>query len=119
MKEGQIVDKMTVVKNGKIVGIASVTKGEHDVQKHLAGLGIGLSKEHRGYSIGKKLMRILILSAKKELQTEILHLSVYSKNRVAINLYKNLGFRKYGKLPKAIRIGKNYQTGIFMYKVLK
>jgi ribosomal protein S18 acetylase RimI-like enzyme len=50
---------------------------------------------------------------------EMIIMEVYSKNKIAQNLYKKMGFLKVGTIPNAIKQRSGYMDDIIMYKVLK
>ncbi len=68
--------------------------------------------------IGEILAKKVLELAKKELKIKIVILDVFENNIPAINLYKKLGFKIYGKLPKGMKYKGRYVTKICMYKEL-
>lgn len=119
IKEGKEI-LVVVESQDKIIGSSSLSLGKKGlVHEHVAGFGIVLIKGYRGLGIGKKLMDLMINLARKKLNAEILTLSVFEKNKNAKQLYKDLGFKIYGKLPRSIKARNRYDTEIMMYKVLR
>jgi len=59
----------------------------------------------RGVGMGKYLMAEVIKLAKRELKPkpEIIRLSVFSNNKPAISLYRKIGFKEVGRIPKQIQ----------------
>ncbi|MFA5207751.1 MAG: GNAT family protein [Candidatus Paceibacterota bacterium] len=104
MKESK--EKIRVVSlidvNGKVYGISDISLVDKEVRKHVGDLGISLKKEIRGRGLGEKLLRKIIDKARKELKIEIVTLTAFSKNKVAINLYKKVGFKKLGTIKKGV-----------------
>jgi ribosomal protein S18 acetylase RimI-like enzyme len=99
----------------KLVGSAQVVQGSL-TEKHLGKFGIALSKDYRGFGLGKALMQLTLTEAKKKLTgLEIIELSVWKRNKVARNLYRQFGFKKYGALPKGVKTPDGYDDHIFMY----
>lgn len=86
--------------NGKVCGSASVSLIDRGIRKHIGELGILLKKEARGRGLGEKLFKKIIEKAAKELKIKIIRLDVYSDNKIAINLYKKMGFKKLGTIKK-------------------
>ena len=99
-----------------LVGTCSVKKQETNSYKHRAVIGVGVHKDYRRIGLGKFLMNMLIGKAKEKFKAEILTLNVYGKNKIAWKLYKKLGFRIAGKVPKGIKKYGKYQDDILMYK---
>lgn len=58
--------------------------------------------------------------AKKELRPrpKIIKLSVYSKNKIAQNLYKKFGFKKVAKIPKQFQYKGKLLDEVIMIKEL-
>ena len=102
LKESKEKNEAAVVVdvNGKVYGIGSISRIDKEVRKHVGELGISLKKEMRGRGLGEKLIRKIIDKAHKELKIKIIILYAYSKNKVAINLYKKVGFKKLGTIKK-------------------
>ena len=83
--------------DGKIVGIASASR-DTGRERENAGIGISIRKGYRGKGFGKKLLSEIVVRAKKKLKPKNIYLYVYAPNKVAISLYKKLGFRVVAKL---------------------
>lgn len=85
---------------------------------HRATFGIGILKKYCSLGIGTKLMEILIEKA-KECSYEIIELGVFSKNTVAINLYKKMGFEKCGVIKNAVKYeDSSYDDEVLMQRFL-
>ena len=59
-----------------------------------------------GRGIGRALLEACIARARGRGGTELLTLSVTSGNAAAIHLYESVGFVRYGRLERAVRIGE-------------
>lgn len=59
-------------------------------------LGVYVSVNHRGKSLGKVIINELLKRSKK-IGLDNVSLSVFKSNTIAINLYKKLGFEVYKK----------------------
>ena len=103
----------------KMIGNCEVRKCKVDTEKHVGELGILLVKYYRGMGLGKFMMRYMIKEAHQKLKLEIITLKVYSKNKPAIRLYRKLGFKVAGKIPKGIKYYGKYMDDIIMFKHLK
>jgi len=88
--------------NGEVYGSAGVWLIDDGIRKHVGELGIALKKNARGRGLGEKLFKKIIEKAVKELKIKIVTLFVYSRNKVAINLYKKMGFKKLGVIKKGV-----------------
>lgn len=86
--------------NGKVRGNARVSLIDSGPRKHMGELGISIMKEARGKGLGEKLFKKIVEKAVKELKVKIITLYVVSKNKVAINLYEKMGFKKISIIKK-------------------
>jgi ribosomal protein S18 acetylase RimI-like enzyme len=91
---------------GRVVSVGEVgpLAGE---RSHTGYLGIGVTKDKRHIGLGKMMMEALLELAKKA-QLQIVFLDVYATNDVAMTLYKKVGFREVGRIPKAILRDGNF-----------
>ena len=105
--------------NGRIVGMASLEplarRSIGDVLSNAYSLAIFVAAEYQGMGVGSKLMKELLLLAKR-LHARMLTLEVFENNFPAIKLYEKYGFVKAGRLP--IWIQKGYVWSLKMYKRL-
>ena len=101
---------------GEIIAHVKYEKGKgiHKHTMHITSLIV--SKGHRRKGIAQKLMEHSIKALPKE--TKILTLAVDLKNKPAINLYKKIGFKKYGLLKKASQIKGKFVDNYMMEKHL-
>lgn len=105
--------------DNQLVGITWIGMGKKTA-KHVGTLGISVAKEFRNKGVGKLLMEVIIKETISQIsRLEIITLEVYSKNLVALELYKEYGFIEYGNLPKGVKREMEYDDAIFMYKKIK
>lgn len=97
----------------KIVGMADIRTETIMERQHVGSVGIAINEGYRSNGIGTALMKDLIKRSKGRF--EILILDVMSINKAAIGLYKKLGFRVYGTLPKGYMRGNRRIDHILMY----
>lgn len=94
---------------GKHVGNCSFTSiGKNIRYAHRCEAAIALYREFWGRGIGKIMMETLLKEA-KGCGYEQAELQVMCKNENAAALYKNLGFRIYGTMPRNMK----YRDGTF------
>lgn len=99
----------------KTVGECSI---ERDVgpRDHIGKLGISVIHDYRKEGIGYELVSQALNLAKESLKMEKVILGVRKPNKPALNLYKKIGFKKYGELPGGYKISGNYFDRALMYK---
>ena len=83
---------------------------------HNGVLGIAIREGYRDRGIGKALILGALDAARGKL--EIVTLSVFTTNKRANSLYRNLGFIDYGMRPKSIKRGNRYFDELYMYILL-
>jgi RimJ/RimL family protein N-acetyltransferase len=106
-----------VAETGKrIIGTTEISAGLGTVS-HLGTFGILIVKDYRGIGIGYKMMTT-ILDMSENIGVNIVKLSVAADNKNAQKLYKSMGFKKMGTIPKAMKFGNKYIDEVYMYKVL-
>ncbi len=98
----------------EIVCVGSLMGGQKTRIAHQADLAISVKKEFWQLGIGSCLMDVLIDFAKKNGQTEILHLGVKSDNINAQRLYRKKGFKEIGTYERFFKIDGNYFDEILM-----
>jgi len=115
-KGGSILVVVTL--DGEIAGSGSVRTSKARWNAHIAGLGIALSRG-RGMGIGTRLMKLLIKLAREHFRVRIIRLSTAGRNKVAQKLYRKVGFRECGRIPKGFSWYGEYMDEILMYKPLR
>lgn len=88
---------------GKHIGNCSLMSiAPYKRYAHRCEVAIALYQEYCGCGIGKAMMQT-VLHAAKELGYEQAELEVISDNKSAIEMYKKLGFEKYGTFPNNMK----------------
>ncbi|MBD6956372.1 MAG: GNAT family N-acetyltransferase [Thermoplasmatales archaeon] len=100
--------------NSLVVGFCDLKRKKFK-EKHVGEIGISVRKGYRREGIGRKLMEETIKLGKR-IGIKLVILRVFKANKNAISLYKKLGFKKYGLLPKGIKHKGKYVDIIEMYK---
>lgn len=93
-----------IAKDGdKVVANTSVELGRQR-KDHIGEFAIGIRDGYRGAGLGKYIMSEVLKMAKKDLPgLKIFQLEVYENNKPGIALYKKMGFKEVGKIPKQIQ----------------
>jgi len=98
--------------NGEIIAHVKYEKGQ-GLHKHVVHVtSLIVANRYRRRGIANKLMLFSMKQLPKE--TKIITLAVDNKNKPAINLYKKIGFKKYGLLKKASLIKGKYVDNYMM-----
>lgn len=102
---------------GVVVGICSVEPCPW-LQRHIGEMGIFLKKEARGRGLGRMLFEEVIKEGIKVFKFKILKLLVFSKNKPAIGMYKNAGFKKIATIKGGAIYYGSYEDDDIMVKYL-
>jgi RimJ/RimL family protein N-acetyltransferase len=97
----------------KIVGVLEVRGNAHPQQKHVAQVGISISKEFRSQGAGAQLMRAGHDWAGQH-GIHQLQLEVLSTNIPAIRFYERLGYRHEGRRLGAVSVSDGYVDVVLM-----
>jgi ribosomal protein S18 acetylase RimI-like enzyme len=84
---------------------------------HVGYLGIGIKAGYRGIGIGTQIMQTLMEESKKA-GLKILVLDSFATNKEAQALYKKVGFRETGRIPKAVYKNGKYIDMVRMTREL-
>lgn len=106
--------------NNKIIGRAEIDLGR-EREQHVGDLGIKIKDGYRGIGLGAyltaEIMRLAIEKLKPVLKC--IRLETYSNNIPALNLYKKMGFKVYGKIPKQREYKGKLYNEVIMLKFIK
>ena len=95
--------------DGKLAGMAGFYRQTGDKIRHKGHIfGVYVAEEHRGKSIARRVMTELLRKAKSLPGLEQVDLSVGETQPVARKLYESLGFRVWGREPRALKEGERY-----------
>lgn len=105
--------------DGKHIGNCSLMSiAPYKRYVHRCEIAIALYQEYCGCGIGKSMMQT-VLDVAKNLGYEQAELEVVSDNKSAIEMYKKLGFEKYGSFPNNMKYSDgNYADADWMMKRL-
>lgn len=116
IKENRGAATIATIDN-EVVGFGAIIV-KPKIYSHIANVSISVAKKYRGQGLGKKIMENLLNMATGLKGVKILTLQVHSNNKVALNLYRKLGFKKYGLLPRGLKYHGKYVDEILMEKEL-
>jgi ribosomal protein S18 acetylase RimI-like enzyme len=104
-----------VFDKNKMVARVVLMKGKGR-KSHIAELSIAVRNGYRGIGIGKFLMKRALEIARKDKGIKIITLEVLVTNKIAIRLYKKMGFKIVARLPKrGFYKGKYIDTYVMDY----
>jgi ribosomal protein S18 acetylase RimI-like enzyme len=93
----------------ELVGAVSCEREPRVKVRHVAHLsGLMVRPQDRGQGIARMLLVACIERAQAVRGLELLTLSVTASNRTALALYARTGFRRYGTLPRALKVDGTY-----------
>jgi ribosomal protein S18 acetylase RimI-like enzyme len=105
----------TIRRDGILVAMGSWRRDKEIYFRHLAELiKIMVHPQFRGKQLGRTVTEALIKSAFSA-GIETLHLGVRGNNQLAIELYEELGFREWGRLPNVIEDGDERFDDVRMF----
>jgi RimJ/RimL family protein N-acetyltransferase len=96
-----------VIEN-QIAALAGIYPMKFVRQRHSAGIGISIRKRWCGRGLGTVLMRELVGWACEHRGLEQLTLCVFDTNPCAQAVYRKVGFREDGRLPRRAKIHGQY-----------
>jgi ribosomal protein S18 acetylase RimI-like enzyme len=97
---------------GELVGNAEIRR-HVGRQSHVGTMGMSVKSGFRRIGIGARLIEKLIDEGKKQ-GLKIITLQVNETNLPAITLYRKLGFKETGRIPKAVYWNGKYVDDIIM-----
>jgi RimJ/RimL family protein N-acetyltransferase len=105
--------------NGEVVGNSAIVRRTSSREmRHTGALGIAVLSPYRGAGLGEEMMKTLLKEARR-VGIELVELEVFSVNTGARRLYRRLGFREVGVIPRKMRRGRRYFDIVAMYTDLR
>jgi ribosomal protein S18 acetylase RimI-like enzyme len=105
--------------DNKLIGWVTLEKQEK-VTRHMAVFGITVAKEYRGQGVGRLLMELLLKEVEQHPDIEIVTLSMFANNDMALKLYQSFGFMEYGRLPKGVlTVDNEHIDHVYLYKMMR
>lgn len=109
---------LTAWVGSQLVGVCGIERrGLSTRTCHIGKFGISVAKKFRNQGVGRQIALATLETAKQAIPgLSLVALEVFAINHAAFNLYKKLGFKKYGQLPQGLRYHGQLVDEIFMYK---
>ena len=104
--------------DGRIVGMAHLARGKFEKNRHVGFLGISILKGYRGMGIETAMMEYMMDWAKQQGGLEKISLTVFSTNKIAIDMYSKFGFKIEGVSKKQYRVEGKHIDDLLMAKFL-
>ncbi|HEY1391775.1 MAG TPA: GNAT family N-acetyltransferase, partial [Methylibium sp.] len=103
----------------QLVGSVCLERETRQKTRHTAWLvGMMVAESHSRRGIGRALVEQLIREARAAAGLQMIMLSVTASSERAVRLYESAGFKRYGLLPRAIRVvgagGERYYDKAFL-----
>jgi len=106
---------MGAFEDGSLVGVAGFYREQERKSRHKGHVwGVYVKATRRGSGVGRSLMHRMIEEAKHEAGLEQIMLTVTSEQVAARRLYESLGFRIFGREPRALLIDGRYVDEEYM-----
>ena len=104
----------------RLVGALTIERERRRKIRHVGHLvGMMVATERQRSGIGRALLEAAIARARENGELHQITLSVTSSNPSAVRLYERAGFVRYGRLPRAIRIGERFLDKDLMVLALR
>ena len=97
---------------GKVVANSEIGKRE-GCMSHVGGFGIAIKQGYRGIGLGTRMMQTLLEESRKA-GLKIVVLEVFDTNEIAKRLYREMGFKEAGRIPKGVYKNGKYVDSIRM-----
>lgn len=98
-----------------LIGICGFIQEKKQKKKHIGDIsGMYVITSFSGEGIGAHLIKATISKAFEIPELEMITLAVAASNIAALNLYKKIGFKEYGRLNNYFKYEGYYETQVFM-----
>ena len=115
----KIKNVLFALSKDKLIGMIVCIRENKIKTKHIANIfGVYITREYRGQEVGKKLIDSAIARIRKSKDVLKIKLTVNPKQKAALKLYQNCGFKIVGKMKKELYIGGRFYDGLMMEKIL-
>lgn len=103
---------------GRIIGILTLEGNSRPRMKHVAELGVSVTKDYWQKGIGRFLMETALGWAERSPTLRKVFLIVHHQNRRAIDLYLKLGFVQEGVHSKLLYVEGRYHDCLYMSRAV-
>lgn len=96
-----------VMENGRerLVGSVGLERDTRNKTRHISRLiGLMVLPAHTGHGTGSALVGACVAAARDATALQLIVLSVTASSEGVLRLYERAGFRRYGLLPRAVRL---------------
>ena len=102
--------------NRKLIGVAGISFQTREKLQHKAMVfGMYVDQNQRGAGVGHQLLNSLLDEARGREGVRIVQLTVTEGNIEAEKLYSNVGFKRFGIEPLAVRVSSTYVSKVHMW----
>ncbi|WP_343604871.1 GNAT family protein [Fluviicola sp.] len=105
--------------DGTIIGNLNLDGNQRKIMRHTAVFGMGMHKGWQGCGLGTALLQNAVDWGRDHSELELIYLQVYAENESGLALYRKIGFREHGRMPKVFKQNGRYHDEISMHLVLK
>jgi ribosomal protein S18 acetylase RimI-like enzyme len=107
------------VEANELVGVIAVGREQRANERHMAFIrGMYVAPDARGKGLGRHLLNSALKHASSWHGVEQVKLSVTAGNESAVHLYQSVGFVEVGRVPRALRLGREYFDELIMLRVI-
>jgi RimJ/RimL family protein N-acetyltransferase len=104
----------------QLVGMVGLAPERQLKARHKVGLfGLFVAPEQRRRGLAATLLGAAIERARRLDAVEQIQLAVSTRSEAAIRLYERHGFSRYGREPRALRVGDEYSDTLLMSLALR
>jgi putative acetyltransferase len=100
-----------------VVGIITIERMTHPVNRHVATLGMAVGPSWRGRGLGSALMAAALRWARQS-SVEKVTLEVFPGNEAAVALYRKFGFAEEGRMVRQSKKSYGYEDEVIMSRWL-
>lgn len=103
-----------------LLGMVGVGREQGLKERHIAFIrSMYVAPQARRQGAARDLLRVALNQAAAWSGVEQVTLSVTAANAGATALYRSVGFKEVGRMPRALRIGTEYFDEVLMYRLLR
>jgi L-phenylalanine/L-methionine N-acetyltransferase len=108
-------DRATIVAvaHDRVIGVITIERLRHQVNRHVATIGMAVDADWRARGVGSALMGAAMKWARSS-AIEKVSLEVYPDNEAAVALYRKFGFSEEGRLRRQSKKSYGYEDEVIM-----